>query len=706
MVNNSQARLDLFLRRREPVPPKQKTGDPQPNVVLDDHFFERKEILTEKSVSALAAGDLDGDGRADLVWYGKPAELVVAFGDGGGGFGRTRTFDIRDGSVSGGALEIGDLNGDDRNDLAFLLGTDTAVFYQGDDGTLQEPVKFPHAVKAPRGVGIHDLDGDGRQDLVQLAPAEARPVRTRFQQPDGTLGPEVAFKLARLSVLDLLDLDGRPGDEVLVVQRTSGLLRALTMSRQPAGKETGIPLGSVQIHPFEPKGSDKGRAVAVGDVDADGRNDVIVTEPSLAQVAVHLQTADGKLSGRRLFPSLSQASAVRIADLDGDGRNEVVVLSSTEKVVGSSTFDGQGRLSFPTPLPVAGTPRVLETGDLDGDGRVEAIVVTEIQKKPHVVVVRREEQGFEAAQPWELKGAKGTPAALMLLDLNQDGRPDLLTFDKYDRMRTWTRDPSGSFADVSEAPGYRAGLVDKLAPNAVNAADLDGDGKQELLVASGNFARSIVLDAAGGLVVREQMNGRAPDSKIKCAAALDVTGDGKVEVALLDEQGKVVSILRRNPSGAFEVAASFPLGGFALQHLTAADLNGDGRRDLLVIGRKRFGVLYSGGRNFELEELHSFESPIRDARLGVFDVGDLNGNRVPDIAVSDVRNGMIEIVSYRAGEGFRHETKWRVFEEKLHRGRRRGRPEPREIVVTDLDADGKDDLAILVHDRLIVYPQE
>ena len=51
---------------------------------------------------------------------------------------------------------------------------------------------------------------------------------------------------------------------------------------------------------------------------------------------------------------------------------------------------------------------------------------------------------------------------------------------------------------------------------------------------------------------------------------------------------------------------------------------------------------------------------------------------------------------------------FRVFEEKGYRSRDRGSaaPEPREIVIGDLTGDGRNDLAIIVHDRIILYPQD
>ena len=51
-------------------------------------------------------------------------------------------------------------------------------------------------------------------------------------------------------------------------------------------------------------------------------------------------------------------------------------------------------------------------------------------------------------------------------------------------------------------------------------------------------------------------------------------------------------------------------------------------------------------------------------------------------------------------------NRWQVFEERTFRSRRSDLPEPREAVVADLTGHGKNDLAVVVHDRILLYPQE
>jgi hypothetical protein len=706
-VNNAKARLDVFLRRAEEVAPEAKIGEVGPNEIKQDRFYERRKLLTETTVSSLSLGDVNGDRKVDVVYYGKPYHLVVAFGDGKGGFGERRRIEIRDGAPLRGGLDVGDLNGDGRDDVVLQKKAATVILFQGEDGKLAAPVELPSSGKGVVAVGIDDLDGDGRGDLVQVAPREARSFRVRYQREDGRLGPEVAFELPPLRALEMTKLDPRPGSEVVVIQQSSGLVRALGLARREPGAGTGIPLGEIRLHPFpETKGGRK-RTMAVGDVSGDGRVDVVVTEPASAQVAVYLQTPDGRIGAPRLFPSLAESDDVRVADLLGDERREIAVLSRKEKAIGLGALDADGRLPFPSLLPVPGAPQAFDTGDLDGDGKTDLVVLTKHEKAWQAVVLGRGEDGLTIGRAFELEGLderKDRPEDLLLTDLDRDGRTDLLVLDGYRPIRVYRQGEDGTFTYESGKPGFRGGLVDKKSLQDAAVVDLDGDGKPELLVSSKGFARALVMEKDGTLRITEQVNARTPASLIKGMAAVDLNGDGQPEVALLDGKENAVTILTRGEDGVYQVAASFGIGDFSYERLIARDANGDGRPDLVVLGADRFGVMAAGATDDHLEELHVFESPIRKSSLADIATGDLNGDGRTDLALVDVGNAMIELLSYDPKTGFRHELKWRVFEEKMHRGRG-GRGEPREILVEDLDGDGKDDIALIVHDRIIVYPQ-
>ena len=707
-VNNPKARIDVYLSRPDGVGADEVNGDLDVNDFPEGRLFLRKEVLTEMQVTTMALGDLNGDGITDIVYSGKPVELVIAYGDGEGGFGKTRTFPVEDPIESWSALAIGDLNADGRNDLAFLTTRNTALYYQSATGVLEEPVRIAHPGKGTWAVRIEDLDADGRQDLLHIVANDARPIRIRFQEEGGALGPEFAVKMAPFRSINFVELDGDPGRELLVVQRQSGLLRVLEIA---PGESSGgkIKLGGVQRHTFLEQGGSRSRKLAIGDIDGDGRNDVLVTEPATARIALHLQTARGTLRPERLFPSLADADVLLAVDFEGDGKCAAVVLSSKEKAVGISTLDADGRLSYPKSLPVQGDPKAMAAGDLDGDGRPELVVVSRHEDQWQAWLFGQPEEGeFGLSRSFpmpSLSVKKDEPTGLLVLDMDGDDRADLLVFDQYKSMRTFLQEDDGTFRDVSGQSGYGAGLVEKKELKDVATVDLDGDGRPSLLVAGKNFARALEL-SGGHLTVRDQINARSSASQIKSLCGADLTGDGRQEVALLDSDGNMLTVLVRDESGVYQVAANFETGNFAFEGMTSADMNGDGRDDLVILGRDGFGVLINGGADYELKEIRSYESAIKDANLYETAVGDLNADGKPDVALTDTRNFMIELVSLKGEKDFRHEMKWRIFEKKIHGGRDRGGSQPHEIACGDFNGDGRADLAIMVHDRLIVYPQD
>jgi hypothetical protein len=706
VANNGKAKIEILLRRREKVPPKELQGAKLPNDLQDDQYFERKEILTEKQVLSLVVADLDGDGKLDVAYYGKPEELAVAYGDGKGAFPRTKSWQIDE----GGAVDAGDLNGDGRADLVLLLATNTAIFYQSADGALREPVKLPHSEKGMDGIMVVDLDGDGRKDLVLVDAGSPRSVRARFQRADASLGAEVAFETTPWRVIDFVDIDPAPGAETIVVQRNSGVLRALKLA---ADKERAL-LGSVETYAFEAGASGKDRSLALGDLDGDKRIDVVVTEPGSAQIAVYLQDESGGLRGRRLFPSLSSSDAVRVADLDGDGLGEVLVLSSAEKALGVSRWGPEGRLPFPTLLDVAGLPKAFDTGDLDGDGKADVAVVVEGQegKKLAAQIWLQKGDAAAGAQPplvltqvVQLETLKQASEDMLIMDIDQDGRNDILLFDGREAMRVLRQDDGGNFVDqAAKGTSYRGDLAFQATRGSASPGDADGDGKPELLLASKNFARAIVLDAKGGLEVKDQANAASPRAQVKGGAAIDLDGDGKSEIVLYDREGKAVIVLKRDATGVFAVTETAPVGELEFKALHAVDVDGDGDQDLVLFGKERFAVLRAQGARRTLEEIKAYETPARDAALSIFAVGDLNGDTKPDVAIVDRGGRSIEVVSYDGTDGFKQSLRWVVYEKKLH-DERRAEGGAHDIAVADFDGDGRNDIALLIHDRLIVYPQ-
>ena len=707
IINNGRSRIDLLLSGKGAAETEVTAAD-EANPVPSDRRMRLRSLPVNKEVVSLQAGDFDGDGKVDLAYYGTPAELIVLFNQGGGKFGRTRRIATGEASEGSNVLAVGDLNRDGRDDLALLAPTEVVAIFQGEKGVLGEPERLSHtATNKPILVRAVDLDGDGGDDLVIWSSDEA-PIRVRFSVEGGKLGPEQRFTFESIRAIAFANLDGKAGAEVLTIETQSGRARVLTLDESEE-EDAEHRRGRLVFYPL-PQGTARGRSLATGDLDGDGRADVVVTDPANAQFFVYRQGAKGVGLGASLtFPGLVGGRTVRAADFDGDGKAEVIVLSEQEKQIARSVLEN-GRLTFPAPLPIAGAePVALEVADLNGDRTPEILYITRGKDEKGFdafalrALTRERSKGFVpyrwgADDAVTVRGLSGAPAALRVVDANRDGQPDVLVFNSFGP-------PVLLLGRPGEPPAPAGGGLGPLigaAPAGVAMADVEGPA---LIVAQGTYARNVLLDKDGRWEVKDQYNAGRSSAQVLAAAVFGAEGDGTKEVALLDRTSKSLLYLARK-DGVYRPAGALAVGPLAdFQGLHVADLDGDGKDDLLLAGTDKFGVVLTGRKGQRLKTLASYEPVREEAKFGDLIAGDLNGDGQPDLALTDVAEHFIEIVTY-AGEGdLQRALSFKIFEQKSFRDVD-GQVEPRDIALGDVDGDGRTDLVLIVHDRVLVYRQD
>ncbi len=705
LFNNARARIECLIQRAPgTVAPK---GEAEPNDLPNTPRFESRPLLVEKKIFALEVGDVNKDGRADLVYYGDPRELVVVYQNAQGRWGTRRVFDIPDGGTNQGAIAIGDLNGDGRDDIA-LLGLDCLyLIYQNAEGKLDAPVREAGLPEGAFAVLIKDFNGDRRQDLLYFCSNEAAPLCFRFQGADGRLGPETRVRAPVIRGLATADVDGDGAEELLAIQMASGRLVVGKPVSEPAGG--GLLDGAIERYAFTATGGRRPRVIALAPFTDPKRPDILSADPDAAEVELFLQVSPGRWTRRLTFPSLRGVTDIAAADLDGDGRPEALLLSPDESTLGLARIEPSGRVSFPRALPVVGKPVCMTVADLDKDGRPEILYVSATENERALCIL--DGRSFAEKRRLPIHGARTDPDGLLVLDMNKDDLPDILLFSPFQEMRVFKGLPDGGVLDVSLGADYGKGLAQGARLKSAGLADVDGDGRPELLLAAKNYARALRLDEKDRLQVVDQLNGRSPTSQIVGVAGIRLDGRNGDVVVLVDAANRCLTALRRNALGAYEIADHAPIGAVNLERFIAGPLTGEGRPALLLLGQNDFSVLRPGAPRVVLREMVSYETPVRTGRLDGIAVGDLGGDARPELLVSESSKSALELLTLDP-KGWRlaRAMSWPVFEAKAPSGRpARGAPagpEPREFDIADVSGDGKADIVLLVHDRVIVYVQD
>jgi hypothetical protein len=719
--NPAQACIECFLQKRPGAPSARTTdqaeGSQQDvNTLPDDARFERAPLAVEQQVFSLACADFTGDGRDDLCYYGEPNKLIIREQGAEGtwvpaGGGRT-SFDLPEGSRNPGALVAGDFDGDGRTDVAAVGRNVLYLITHEKDGSWAAVKKLPASAEGSSFILAGDFDGDGRLDLAYSTTQADAPLCFRLQVEGGGLGPEQFAEVPRFRAAAPV---GRKEDRraaLAFILATSGRLELRGLTSQAEAQVSLERVGPLS-YPLEEDKAE--RRFAVCDLDGDGRLEVVATYPSTAQVGVMFQAARGiGFRDPLLSPSFTGVSDLAAGDLDGDGRAEVVVLSKGEDSLGYSRWlseeAGPGRLDFPRPISVTGHPLAVALADLNGDGRQEVLYARKEEKTYSVSWRGLGEAGdFSEERSVELAGLDTDVSGLVASDLNGDGHLDVLALVGFGPARLLLGDGEGQFRDTSIDPALVRTLLRGLAPGGVTLGDANGDGREELIVANKNFARVLTVGPDGTPSVLEQASGKSARSVVVSAAVgslSGVSGDGRPEVVLLDSWAKEVTVLRRLADGTLGDPHSIALRGLPLQNarVTVNDFTGDGKLDILILTQGGLALIPLGRAKPEFELLAGYESDAEHAGMGDVVAGDLFGDGEDQLLVLDVTNHSLELLRWEEAN-LRRLYRFTVFEKKVFRGREQGDAEPRQALIADLTGDGLADIALLVHDRIALYPQ-
>ncbi len=345
---------------------------------------------------------------------------------------------------------------------------------------------------------------------------------------------------------------------------------------------------------------DTAHSVAAADVNQDGHLDLVVVAhfPVRPEQAGAVFLGDGA-GGFTLFEHLfigEHNHGIILIDLNHDGHLDLVTSTAAIQtpqveinVVHTFLGDGTGRFPRHDAWPVQRDrlgPLDVQVADLSNDGNLDLVVTG--AGIGHVAVLVGDGTGrFE--RPRFFSNILTRTRSAAIADFNQDGNLDVVTTNRYgNSVSLFLGDGAGSLE-------FSKRFYTGLGPRSVAAADLNGDGQLDLAVTCREpDLVSVLLGDGPGEFARAQNTSVGGDPRT--IVAEDLNADGVLDLAITNAKSQTVSLLFGDAKGGFSSRQDVPVGegpvggtgppsegeGNGLVGLCAADLNEDGRPDLLV----------------------------------------------------------------------------------------------------------------------------
>ena len=312
-------------------------------------------------------------------------------------------------------------------------------------------------------------------------------------------------------------------------------------------------------------------AVAVGDMNGDGWNDIVSAVSGPSAAAVSLNNGNGTFAAAVPYSTGATPHAVVLGDVDNDGDLDVVVANSGATTVTVLKNNGDGTLAGRVDYSAGGNPSSVSLADLDGDGYPD-IIITNTSSNNIAILMNDGAGNFSTPHPYP---SGNQPWWSTVADVNRDGGLDLLVANSLATSTISYLSNIGSGKVAAPVPSTVGGFVRSVA-----AADFTNERRIDFAAANSSTTSVSVYrqDINGIFANRTDVTvGSGPWA----VATGDFDGDGYIDVCAVNATTGSISVLHNVGGGASFSRTDYNTGSVP-RGLAVADLDGDGDLDIVV----------------------------------------------------------------------------------------------------------------------------
>jgi hypothetical protein len=642
---------------------------------LNERFINKGFVL-DQWAKTFQVADINGDKRPDIISMGDQLGLVIHIQESDGSFGEAVSQYIK-GAAALVNLAAVDLNSDTYTDILICRKENVEILRNNGKGEFKTQTPLPFSSSGCQGAIVADINGDHLQDLLFYFGSKTGSLRVRMGIGKGEFGWEQTLPLPAVQSLRKVELNGEDKAQLAVLLKNGMILRLYEFNWKKQGHLLDRAAVLPRRLPLLGVGRKEPPTWLVADFNNDGYSDFCVAAPLLSQVHFYMGGPSGLQPLPEKFDSLTSIKTMK-QTVKGD----LVVYSAAEKAI--ALHQAKNLAHFPLLFKAPGKPLAVAVG------QPAAVFGIFKDKGFQLQVFESKKPGSAPIQTHELSIANA-PQEMKIIPLSGKNHWILILFMAYEPPVVYRL--QGEKLSLLQPDHFRAMSLN-LEAKAVTAV---GSAKDpQVLVSEGGVAR-LYQWKDGKFQVKRQLNPGRKSARLS-AACLFPDQEKRPGYLVYDEAGQDLtwfsaSLKKRTIPIQFREGPKDIVG--------LAPLRMKDRSGLLLVGTSEVQWLLERGSALSLKTLAEYTSPGENPALwAIFPVILGNPGRKM-LAMLDSNNHSVELVGIK-GQQLTEELVFEVFQDPGFR-----EPvstyEPHAVGTGDFNGDKIRDMAVLVHDKLIIY---
>ena len=343
---------------------------------------------------------------------------------------------------------------------------------------------------------------------------------------------------------------------------------------------------------FETPSSSERWQMATGDIDGDGKPEMLLASYSANSISLLRNTSTSgavSFAASIEIPTSGGVKGITLGDINGDGKLDLVTANEGARTFSIYTnTSSSGAVSFATKVDFStgGAAARVSIGDIDGDGKIDVIITN---NGNFIQVYRNTGTSGSLSFAASVAFTTGSMAYTIAVgDVDMDGKLDLVVSNYLSSSVSVLRNSSTFGAINFES---KVDLATSSNPTFSVISDVDGDGKLDILVAGPNKLQVFRNTGSIGTlifapVVIKEINGYPTNFSLG-----DLDGDGKQDVAISPSYNDVQLFVNKSTSGTINFDDAIDIvGGIGSHVVMIVDIDGDGRPDITNTNNSPYAI--------------------------------------------------------------------------------------------------------------------